>query len=358
MSSEKIQEKAFLIPGVIFAERYLILEKIGQGAHAEIYKAADQLTDNRLVALKIIKLNKESSQNQKQNLDMEREAFAKLMFNKNVIGLRDYDSSQNLFYMTIDLVTEGASLQDRFKPFNNLMTWPELYYYFKQIAMGMQAIHQVKIVHRDLKPQNILVDNREIVKIADFGISKMKIGEIEKPHGFEGTPKYTAPEQYWDNENYYFQSDIYSMGVMLYEFATGVPPFTTFKDFKDDRSRYNFVLQQHLKEKVIRPKVFNPTIPQPLDNIIMKCLAKDVRRRYQRFADFLVDLEKVNQNSSVKMEFINDSFNNKKINRLVMNNRSSRFDRFLKWTSFGKIFISVLLLFLIALILPILLLWT
>lgn len=358
LKPDNAKPQKFLLPGTIFAERYLILEKIGQGAHAEIYKAADQLTNNHLVALKIIKLRKEYYQNQKQNLDMEREAFAKLMFHKNVIGLRDYDSSRRLFYMTIDLVNEGLSLQDCFKPLGNLMTIAELKYYFGQIARGMQAIHDAKIIHRDLKPQNILVDNWEIIKISDFGISKMKVGELDSPHGFEGTPKYTAPEQYWDNSNYYFQSDIYSMGVMLYEYATGVPPYAIFKDFKEDRARYNFILQQHLKEKIVRPKVFNPTIPQSLDNIIVKCLAKDIRRRYQSFADFLKDFEKIDYHTNAKIEVISDSFGNKKINQLVLNNRGARFDRFLKWTSFRNLcFISVFLL-MIAMVLPLLFLLT
>lgn len=329
------KEKPFFNNGFLFAERYKILKKIGQGAHAEVYQAIDVLAKNQLVALKIIKLQNEDLERQEKHLEMERDAFARLIFNKNVIGLRDFDQSHKIFYMVIDLAIGATNFQNKFRVFGNLLTTQEIIYYFGSIAKGMQGIHESHIIHRDLKPQNILINDEEIVKISDFGISKLKTNNSEnRVSGFEGTPKYAAPEQYLTNNEFYYQSDIYSVGIMLYELATGLPPYAIFKDFKTDKERYTFILNQHLKEQIVPPKIFNPNLPQSLDNLIMKCLAKDLKYRYQSFNEFQNDLNQVLTNSQVKKEEVNQDLGHLKINKTLKKTKKYQFERYFKIFNF------------------------
>lgn len=348
--------------GELFAERYFILKKIGQGAHAEIYKAQDRLNNNNLVALKIILRQEDNWERQKINLDIEKEAFAKLMFNPNVIGLKDFDNSQKLFYMVIDLVTGSITMQTHFRSFYNLLTESELIYYFTQIGQGLLGIHKSGLVHRDIKPQNILLTNDEIVKISDFGISKVANEELRYGvnQGFEGTPKYVSPEQYLDVNNFYIESDIYSMGVMLYEFATGVAPYITFREFKDSKDRYVFILNQHLKQGVIRPKVFNLRLSQSMDNIIMKCLAKDKKNRYHNLEEFLDDLSKIDLNQNIKTKPIDISnyFSDSTMRRTIKKTNEYRFERFFKWTSTKPILLFVVVFLILFFIVPLSIFWT
>ncbi|ATZ16265.1 serine/threonine-protein kinase [Entomoplasma freundtii] len=350
IDKETKKEKPFFNNGFLFAERYKILKKIGQGAHAEVYQAIDTLDNQKLVALKIIKVQQEDFARQEKHLDMEREAFARLIFNKNVIGLRDFDRSRKLFYMVIDLATGATNFQNKFRHFGNILTNQEIIYYFDAIAKGMQGIHDVGIIHRDLKPQNILINDEEVVKISDFGISKLKTN-IDKSHvsGFEGTPKYAAPEQYLTNNEFYFQSDIYSVGIMLYELATGVTPYAIFKDFKTDKERYTFILNQHLKEPITHPKVFNPNLPVALDNLIMKCLAKDLKYRYQTFAEFQSDLHQVLASPQPKMEEINQEISHLKIRKTLKRTKKYQFERFFKIFNFRHTLIFFILIGLLVL---------
>lgn len=358
-NDSKKAEKQLLKEGEMVANRYSIIEKIGEGAYAEIYKARDNFGQQQLVALKIIPIQKENSNSQKENLNVEKEVFAKLTFNKNVVGLKDFDSSNNLFYMVIDLVEGGANFQNKFREFYNTMSTSEIIYYFSQIAEGMNDIHLSGIVHRDIKPQNIMITTDEIVKISDFGISKIR-DILNREHfyhlGFEGTPRYSAPEQYLDPSSYIPQSDIYSVGIMLYELATGVTPFAQFKDFKSDKERYTYLLNQHIKEKLIRPRVFNPNLPQSLDNIIIKSLAKDPKYRYENFKDFLDDLQHLNENNNDRVLDLPNIVNNKRAQKSIKKAKDLRYERFFnrlntKTVTFFFAFLIFLILMLTILIL-------
>ncbi|AVP49743.1 serine/threonine-protein kinase [Williamsoniiplasma luminosum] len=326
--------------GDLFAGRYLILEKIGEGGFALVFKAQDlgSASDVKpMVALKIMQIDMNMTDEERaktqQSLNLEKDAVAKFTFSENVVSLKNFAQIDSYFYMALELVDGKQHFGQMFKNYLNQLSTQEIIYYFSQIGQGLSEIHNAGIAHRDVKPPNIMITKDEVVKISDFGIARfLDILKYDNPssESFQGTPKFSAPEQSWNFKESYTQSDIYSVGIMLYEFSTGVPPFEQFwlfnKNPKGDNQKYRYILSQHTKEKIIRPRIFNPNIPQSLENIIVKALAKDVGDRFQTFKEFVDDLQNILININAKetplFHEIKDK-NFKKTNKL-------QFERFFK----------------------------
>ncbi|WP_026389155.1 serine/threonine-protein kinase [[Acholeplasma] multilocale] len=338
VNSDKKIEQPTVKVGDLIDNRYQILATIGEGGNAKVYKALDTKTtkkDAHFVAVKVISNINLSSESTKQSIEIEKEAFAKFAFSKNVISLVDFNEWNGMFYMVIDLVEGAADMSKKFSPYPS-MSLEEILYFYDMIGTGMQEIHDAGIYHRDVKPQNILVTEDSIVKISDFGISKIvdMLSNHTTSTGFQGTPRYSSPEQYLSPNDYKFQSDIYSVGVMLYENATGTQLFNIYSlndKAKDQLNEKKIVFaNKHYKEQIVRPKVFNRNIPQALDNIIMKCLAKDYTKRYQSFEEFLKDLREVKNNPNVKENNIEMFITDKDQKNVMKSDKDYQYKKFIK----------------------------
>lgn len=312
-------------------KRYKILEFINAGAFASVFKAIDLDAsflnkEDVFVAVKImLKGKRKNTKEINDRLNYEVNTFAKLSFSKNAINMKDVFEWDKYYVIVMELV-EGIDLSKKFSVYNNILSTNEFIYYFEQIARGLKEIHDSNIIHRDVKPANILITKNQKAKISDFGISKIKsiINETNEDSFSPGTPRYTAPEQFINFESkkniYSYESDIYSVGVMMYEFITGTTLFlnTNYGSSNvKEKEKENF--KKHLVKEVLRPRYINPDIPRSIENIIMHCLAKEVKNRYKNFDELLNDLQKAKLELDVKKDFPEMNWEADKISNMKLN---------------------------------------
>ncbi|ATZ18599.1 serine/threonine protein kinase [Williamsoniiplasma somnilux] len=329
----KKNEEHWVSKDSLVNDRYKIVEIIGKGAFAQIYKAYDTYVKNKPVAIKFIKIQEDNSLAQAQALNIEKEAFAKFSFSNKVVSLKDFNIWKKMFYMVIDLIEGKQDLNNLFsKGYFSVMSPEEFKYYYLQICEGLSEIHDAGIIHRDIKPGNIMITETETVKISDFGISRLRsILNKETPNniGFEGTPKYIAPEQILDSSVYLEQSDIYSVGIMMYVSLTGVEPHTLFTTQKiQDPNVQKKIAKLNIYGKVELPSVYNPNLNSFIDNIVMKCLAKDYKNRYQNLKDLIADLKQINVKSEAKNLEISNDIKNKNVKRSLNSYKGLKYERF------------------------------
>ncbi|PPE06167.1 serine/threonine-protein kinase [Williamsoniiplasma lucivorax] len=331
--------------GDIFAGRYLILEEIGYGGFALVFKAQDLSSTAKtkpFVALKVMQMDLDSTPEERlkteQSLNLEKDALAKFSFSENVVGLKNFAQIDSYFYMVLELVDGKQNFSQIFQHYFSQLSTREIIYYFSQIAQGLSEIHNAGITHRDIKPGNIMVTKDEVVKISDFGIARfLDILKYDNPvfESFQGTPKFASPEQSWDFKTSYTQSDIYSVGIMLYEFSTGVAPFEQFVIFpktnKGDNQKHRYILNQQIREEIVRPRVFNPNIPQALENIIVKALAKDVNDRFATFKEFTDELQHILDNNNAKeLPLFSEIKDKKFVSKQLQKSREFKYKLFFK----------------------------
>ncbi|AGR41524.1 serine/threonine-protein kinase [Spiroplasma taiwanense] len=273
--------------GQILADRYELIEAIGKGGMASVFKAFDIYTKT-IVAVKILAPEIVLKPVGQERFEVEKEAFAKLGLNPNVVKLFDVIQSGDEWYIILECV-EGGTLKDKYQNFG-AMTLRELKYYFSKICDALSEAHKLKIIHRDIKPDNVLLTQSGEVKLGDFGISVMEDRSTETEKAI-GTPKYMPPEII-AAQKATPKSDIYSLGIMLYEFSTGIAPFI--------HKEANGIALKHLKETPTLPKLINPSIPQSLENIILKMIEKEPLYRYESVDEVKRDLLKVKQTDSPK----------------------------------------------------------
>lgn len=265
--------------GIFLGKRYEILERIGAGGMADVYKSKDHKL-NRYVAVKVLKSDYRSDEVFIQKFVSEAQAAAGLM-HPNVVNVYDVGQDRGLYYMVMELV-EGITLKDYIEKKGKLSA-KETISISIQMVTGIQAAHNQHIIHRDIKPQNIIISRDGKVKVTDFGIARATTSTNTISTNVMGSVHYTSPEQarggIVDEK-----SDIYSAGITMYEMITGHVPF-------DGDSTVSVAIK-HLREEMVSPAEEVPDIPYSLECIIMKCTQKSTARRYQNCQQLINDLKR------------------------------------------------------------------
>lgn len=267
--------------GKILGNRYEIVEKIGSGGMALVYKARCQLL-NRYVAIKILRPEFTNDEEFINKFKRESQAAASLS-HPNIVNIYDVGVEDNTYYIVMECI-DGKTLKEIIKEKGKL-TPEETIDIATQIAEALNHAHINHIVHRDIKPHNIMVNKDGRVKVADFGIARAATAStVTNTSNVIGSVHYFSPEQarggFTDEK-----SDIYSLGVVMYEMATGRVPF-------EGESPISVALK-HIQEEIIKPSIIDESIPKNLETIIMKCVEKDQTLRYNNTQELLSDLKKV-----------------------------------------------------------------
>lgn len=264
--------------GIFLGNRYEVLSKIGAGGMADVYKGRDTML-NRYVAIKVLKKEYREDETFVKKFISEAQAAAGLL-NPNIVNVYDVGEDRGLYYMVMELV-EGITLKDYIHKKGRLST-REVISITIQMCTGIAAAHSHKIIHRDIKPQNIIISKEGKVKVTDFGIAKA-ISSNTVTSSAMGSVHYVSPEQarggYCDEK-----SDIYSVGITMYEMVTGEVPF--------DGESTVAIAMKHLQEKITPPSELVPDMSYALEDIILKCTQKSSERRYANIALLIADLKK------------------------------------------------------------------
>ncbi|HEX5362985.1 MAG TPA: protein kinase [Gallionella sp.] len=260
--------------------RYEVLGELGQGAMGVVYKAKDPLID-RIVAIKTINLGLALDEKEEYEGRFYQEAKAAGRLNHpNIVTIYDVGKSGDVAYIAMEFL-QGRELRDIMNDGERLPV-EQVLEIVAQVALGLAYAHEHEIVHRDVKPSNIMVVRDGHVKITDFGIARMASAAVRTQTGMVlGSPKYMSPEQVM-GKNIDQRSDIFSLGVMLYEMLTGQAPFSG--------ENVNAIMYQTLNAAPPPPSQVNPSAPEMIDFIVAKALAKSVEDRYQNAKDFAADL--------------------------------------------------------------------
>ena len=272
--------------GEVLGNRYELIEKIGEGGMAIVYKARDNKL-SRLVAVKILK--KEFANNKEISDKFKKEATAIANFSDaNIVNVLDvgHEEDGNVDYFVMEYV-DGKTLKELIVESGKLNYIVSISIAI-QIAKALECAHKNNIIHRDVKPQNILVTENGVVKVTDFGIAKSSTSAtITNTTTIMGSAHYLSPEQakgtFID-----LRSDIYSLGIVLYEMVTGILPF-------DGESPVTIALK-HIQSEPVEPKKINTSIPDSLNNLIMKAISKESINRYQNCRELINDLQKIKEN--------------------------------------------------------------
>jgi len=270
-----------LSPGSDFGPRYHIETLLGQGGMGRVYKAKDKELD-RVVALKVIRQGAMGEADALSRFKQELVLASKIS-HKNILRIHDLGEVRGMKFITMAYV-EGQDLHQIIKN-DSPLPMERVLKFATQLAEALAAAHAENVVHRDLKPQNILVDKNDQIYISDFGLAKSfaegAVG-MTQTGAFLGTPRYMSPEQV-EGKATDGRSDLYAYGLILYEMVTGDVPFTGESTLG--------VMYQRIREKPKSPKLLNPSLPNWLVEIIMRCLEKEPADRYQNAYDILADLE-------------------------------------------------------------------
>jgi len=267
--------------GQVLGNRYKAIKLIGEGGFGEVWKAEDESL-GRIIALKVIsneKLERSTPEQQREFIErFKREArILAALKHIYILALFDYGDSEGLRYLVIPF-HEGGTLEDRLQQAR--LTLAQTDRFFSQLAEALDYAHKQKIIHRDLKPANVLVDQNDNIQLSDFGISKLLEDSVHltQTGTAMGTPDYMSPEQFkglpLDG-----RSDIYSMGIMLYEMAVGRPPFEADNKWT--------LAQKHIADMPPVPSSINPNLTPEIDDVILKAMAKEPEDRFNSPAEFL-----------------------------------------------------------------------
>lgn len=276
--------------GKMLDNRYEILERIGTGGMAIVYKAKCHRL-NRLVAIKILKSDLAQNEEFRRRFNAESQAVAQLS-HPNIVSVYDVSRGGDMEYIVMELI-DGITLKQYMEKRGQL-NWRESLHFITQIMRGLSHAHSRGIIHRDIKPQNIMVLRDGSVKVADFGIACLADSAQTLTQEALGSVHYISPEQA-RGDRPDARSDIYSSGVVLYEMLTGRLPF--------EGESAVAVAIQHLSSIPLAPREINPDIPEQLELICMKAMAPDLEHRYQSADAMIADLEAFRKNPEVEMKF-------------------------------------------------------
>ena len=264
--------------GIVLGERYEVLSKIGAGGMADVYKGKDTML-NRYVAIKVLKKEYRENKDFVRKFRSEAQAAAGLL-NPNIVNVYDVGEDRGLYYMVMELV-EGITLKEYIQKKGKLST-KEAISIAIQMCTGIEAAHKHNIIHRDIKPQNIIISKEGKVKVTDFGIARAVDSNTVSSNAM-GSVHYVSPEQarggYCDAK-----SDIYSVGITMYEMITGRVPF--------DGDSTVTVAMKHLQENITPPSQYAPDMSKALEKIILKCTQKSPERRYESTTVLIQDLKR------------------------------------------------------------------
>ena len=276
--------------GRMLDNRYEILERIGTGGMAVVYKAKCHRL-NRLVAVKILKSDLAQDEDFRRRFNAESQAVAQLS-HPNIVSVYDVSRGGDVEYIVMELI-DGITLKQYMEKRGQL-NWRESLHFITQIMRGLSHAHSRGIVHRDIKPQNVMVLRDGSVKVADFGIACLENAAQTLTQEALGSVHYISPEQA-RGDRIDARSDIYSAGVVLYEMLTGRLPF-------EGDSAVSVAIQ-HLSSVPLAPREINPDIPEQLELICMKAMAPDLDKRYPSADAMIADLEAFRKNPGVNLDF-------------------------------------------------------
>ncbi|MCR5467546.1 MAG: Stk1 family PASTA domain-containing Ser/Thr kinase [Lachnospiraceae bacterium] len=265
--------------GMFVADRYEVIERVGAGGMSDVYKAMDHIL-GRVVAIKVLKQEFSEDTNFVRKFRSEAQSAAGLE-HPNIVNIYDVGSQDGMYFIVMEYV-EGITLKTYIEKKGQL-SYKEAVSIAIQVGRGIEAAHAKNIIHRDIKPQNILISTDGKAKVTDFGIARA-VSNNTISADVMGSVHYASPEQA-RNGFVDGKSDIYSLGIVMYEMVTGRVPF--------DGETTVAVALGHLQEEMVNPSVYASNLPISLEKIILKCTQKSVERRYQSIGDLMIDLKKV-----------------------------------------------------------------
>lgn len=265
--------------GMFVADRYEVIERVGAGGMSDVYKALDHIL-GRVVAIKVLKQEFSEDTNFVRKFRTEAQSAAGLE-HPNIVNIYDVGSEDGMYFIVMEYV-EGITLKTYIEKKGQL-SYKEAVSIAIQVGRGIEAAHSKNIIHRDIKPQNILISTDGKAKVTDFGIARA-VSNNTISADVMGSVHYASPEQA-RNGFVDGKSDIYSLGIVMYEMVTGRVPF--------DGETTVAVALGHLQEEMVPPSVYASGLPVSLEKIILKCTQKSVERRYQNISELMIDLKKV-----------------------------------------------------------------
>ncbi len=276
--------------GRMLDNRYEILEVIGMGGMAVVYKARCHRL-NRLVAIKVLKDEYSQDAEFRRRFHAESQAVA-MLSHPNIVSVYDVSHSSNTDYIVMELI-DGITLKQYMEQKIQL-GWRETLHFSSQIAKALEHAHSRGIIHRDIKPHNIMILKDGSVKVADFGIARITSAQSTLTREALGSVHYISPEQA-RGSRVDKRSDLYSLGVVMYEMLTGRTPF--------DGESPVAVAIQHISGKPVMPRELNPTIPEGLEQITMHAMCAALDQRYESATELLADLEEFRKNPNTVFDF-------------------------------------------------------
>ena len=276
--------------GRLLDNRYEILEVIGTGGMAVVYKARCHRL-NRLVAVKILKDDYLEDEDFRRRFHTESQAVA-MLSHPNIVSVYDVSTSLTADYIVMELI-EGISLKQYMEK-KGVLNWKETLHFAIQIAKALEHAHSRGIVHRDIKPHNVMVLKNGSVKVTDFGIARMMSKGNTLTKEALGSVHYISPEQA-KGGRVDSRSDIYSLGVVMYEMMSGRPPY--------DGESPVAVAIQHINGGAVMPSTLNPNIPGGLEQIIMKAMAQDINARYTSATKMLSDMDEFRKDPTILFDY-------------------------------------------------------
>lgn len=274
--------------------RYTLLEKVGDGGMALVYKAKCELL-NRNVAVKVLRPEFMADEDFLKKFKSESQAVASLS-HPNIVNVYDVGNEEGISYIVMEYV-EGINLKDYIKKHGSV-DYKEALTIIKQIAKALEHAHKNGVIHRDIKPHNILITDEGIVKVADFGIARATTSStMTNTKTVMGSVHYVSPEQakgsFVDNK-----TDIYSLGIVMYELLTGEVPFTGDSPIS--------VAIKHIQEEIKRPSEINQSIPEGVSDIVIKATEKDPLNRYQTLTEMIKDINTIESSPNSRIGLAED----------------------------------------------------
>lgn len=278
--------------GKVLGNRYEILEKVGIGGMAVVYKAKDRLL-NRFIAVKVLRDEYINDQEFLDKFRMEAQSAASLS-HSNIVNIYDVGAEEDMPYIVMEFVS-GVTLKEYIEKFDGFLKNQQIADFSRQIALALEHAHSNRIIHRDIKPHNIMVSNDGTLKVADFGIASA-ITEATTSYTGEaiGSVRYSSPEQA-RGRNVDIRTDLYSLGVLMYEMATRQVPF-------EGETAVEIALK-HMKDDIVPPSEINSLFHKGLESVVMRSLLKNINERYQTARELIDDLNKIINNPNENVAF-------------------------------------------------------